>query len=213
MEKIVSIIKGLFKFIVVVFIGLAILATIYYGIDFAFKDLLPFISRAVLANFVVFAGIIAWVSAKQIRPLKAIEEAQVVVKDSIVESETAKVQSEERLSSIEDAVANIEHEINAIIEKSEENAKLVGEKIIDDAKKTALIIQENSGKALENSRMILKNELLKRASLASVEVARNHIVNELSWNQGLHDKLIEESIEALDGITQGVNQGVNIEVN
>ena len=62
-------------------------------------------------------------NTKQIRPLKAIEEAQVVVKDSIVESETAKVQSEERLSSIEDAVANIEHEINAIIEKSEENQK------------------------------------------------------------------------------------------
>ena len=47
--------------------------------------------------------------------------------------------------------------------------------------------------------MILKNELLKRASLASVEVAKNHIVNELSWNQGLHDKLIDESIEAIEG--------------
>ena len=48
--------------------------------------------------------------------------------------------------------------------------------------------------------MILKNELLKRASLASVEVAKNHIINELNTNQGLHDKLIDESIEAIEGV-------------
>ena len=55
-------------------------------------------------------------------------------------------------------------------------------------------------KALENSKTILKNELLKRASLASVEVAKNHIINELSWNQGLHDKLIDESLDAIGGL-------------
>ena len=54
---------------------------------------------------------------------------------------------------------------------------------------------------------------MKRASLASIEVARNHIVNELSWNQGLHDKLIDESIDALVGVNKGVNEGVNIGVN
>ena len=78
-----------------------------------------------------------------------------------------------------------------------------------------MAIQENTSKALENSRTILKNELLKRASLASIEVAKNHIINELSWNQGLHNKLIDESIEALNtiGVNEGVNQGVNEGVN
>ena len=50
---------------------------------------------------------------------------------------------------------------------------------------------------------------------ASIEVAKNHIINELSWNQGLHNKLIDESIEALNtiGVNEGVNQGVNEGVN
>ena len=48
----------------------------------------------------------------------------------------------------------------------------------------------------------LKNDLLKKASLASVEIAKNHIINELSWNQCLHDKLIDESIEAIEGVNQ-----------
>ena len=126
-----------------------------------------------------------------------------------MESETVKVRSEERLSSIEDSIAHIEDEIDAIIEKSEENAKLVGEKILQDAKNTALVIKENTGKAIENSRVILKNELLKRASLASVEVAKGHILNELNNNKELHDKLIDESIEAIEVVSAGVNEGEN----
>lgn len=159
---------------------------------------LDYIARTNLFNFVIFLSIIIFLLKKMNLSAK-LEVQQTFVKDSIVESESVKVQSEERLSSIEDSMAHIEEEIDSILEKSEENAKLVGTKILEDAQKTALVIQENTDKALDNSRMILKNELLKRASLASVEVAKNHIVNELSWNQGLHDKLIDESIEAIEG--------------
>ena len=47
--------------------------------------------------------------------------------------------------------------------------------------------------------MIMKNELLKRASLASLEVAKSHIIHELNNNKELHDKLIDESIDAIEG--------------
>ena len=43
----------------------------------------------------------------------------------------------------------------------------------------------------------MKNDLIKRATLASVEVAKSHIINELNNNQDLHNKLIDESIEAI----------------
>ena len=164
-----------------------------------FNIFIDYIARTNLFNFVIFLSIIIFL-LKKINISAKLETEQVQVKDSIVESETVKIQSEERLSSIEDSMAHIEEEIEAIIEKSEENANLVGEKILQDSQKTALVIHENTGKAIENSRMILKNELLKRASLASVEVAKNHIINELNTNQGLHDKLIDESIEAIEGV-------------
>lgn len=163
-----------------------------------FSEIINYIARTNLFNFVIFLSIIIFL-VKKINVAEKLETAQISVKDTIVESESVKVQSEERLNKIEEAMSHIEEEIDSILEKSEENAKLVGEKIIQDAEKSALIIRENTGKALENSRRILKNELLKRASLASVEVAKNHIINELSWNQGLHDKLIDESIEAIEG--------------
>ena len=166
-----------------------------------FSLFIDYIARTNLFNFVIFFSIIVFL-VKNIDVSAKLEASQNVIKDTIDTSESTKLQSEERLSSIEDSIAHIEEEIDAIIQKSEENAKLVGEKIVQDGEKTALVIQENTSKALENSRTILKNELLKRASLASIEVAKKHLIDELSWNQGLHDKLIDESIEALEEISK-----------
>ena len=162
---------------------------------------IDYIARTNLFNFVIFLSIIIFL-VKKVNVSAKLEDSQNVIKESIDNSEETKLESEKRLSSIEDSIAHIEEEIESIVQKSEENAKLVGEKILQDGEKTALVIQENTSKALENSRTILKNELLKRASLASIEVARNHIINELSWNQGLHDKLIDESVDALEEINK-----------
>lgn len=166
-----------------------------------FNIFVDYIARTNLFNFVIFLSIIIYL-LKRINITSKLEDAQTSIKNTIVESETIKVKSEERLSCIEDSLSHIEEEINSIIEKSEENARVIGEKILQDGHNTALTIRENKDKAIENSYIILKNELLKRASLASVEIAKNHIINELSWNQELHDKLIDESIEAIEGINQ-----------
>ena len=163
---------------------------------------IDYIARTNLFNFVIFASIIIFL-IKKINVTSLLEKEQVAVKDSIVESESAKFQSETKLSTIEDSIANIEDDIDAIINASEDNAELVGEKLVSSAQKTALIIKDNTEKSIENNRTILKNELIKRASLASIEVAKSHIINELKENDELHTKLINESIEALEIINEG----------
>ena len=170
-----------------------------------FNIFIDYIARTNLFNFVIFLSIIIYL-IKKIDITSKLEKEQITVKDSIVESEAAKVKSEERLSTIEDSIAHIEDDIDAIIEKSEENAKLVGEKVVQDGRKAALVIQENTGKALDNSRAVLKSELLRRASLASIEVAKGHILNELNNNKELHNVLIEQSVDALEIMSEEVNQ-------
>jgi len=202
MDKLKAIGKNIYKGILILLVVGLILATIYYGIDFVFKNSLSSTARAVLSNFIVFALIIGIVLKKVVHPQAMLEQEQVVIENQIKDSETTKAESETRLATIEESMANIEKEIESIVSASEENAKLVGEKILKDGEKTALVIQENTEKAIENSRTILKNDLLKRVSLASVEVAKTHIINELSWNQGLHDKLIDESVDALEEINK-----------
>lgn len=160
---------------------------------------LDYIARTNLFNFVIFLSIIIFL-IKKVDVSLLLEKEKNFVKESIEESNVTKEESEVRLSDIEQSLSNISAEIDSIIKKSQKNAELVGAKLIEDGHKSALILQENTTKAIENAQTILKNDLIKKASKASIEVARNHIINELNNNKELHDKLIDESIEAISEV-------------
>ena len=160
-------------------------------------SVLDYISRTNLFNFVIFLSILIFLF-KKIDVVGILDNMKNVVIENIEASKTSKSDSETHLKEIEEKVSHIEEEIDGIIKKSEQNAKLVGEKIIQDANHTVESIKDNSKKLVENKSALLKNDILKRASEASVEVARNHIVNELNNNYDLHQKLIDESLEALN---------------
>lgn len=160
-----------------------------------------YIARTNLFNFIIFASIIAYIFVK-LDVIGILEKGKDDVAEKVNSSTEAKTTSEKNLSDIEVKVSKLGEEIENIIKVSNDNANLVGEKILEDANKTTEVIQENSAKLVENKAQLLRNELLKRASLASVEVARNHIINELSNNKDLHNKLIDESLEALNCIEE-----------
>ena len=160
-------------------------------------SVLDYISRTNLFNFVIFLSILIFLF-KKIDVVGMLENMKNAVIENIEASKTSKSESETHLKEIEEKVSHIEEEIDGIIKKSEQNAKLVGEKIIDDANHTVSSIKDNSKKLVENKSALLKNDILKRASQASIEVARNHIVNELNNNYDLHQRLIDESLEALN---------------
>lgn len=198
-SKILGMLKSTIKLLLILMAVFFVFATIYFSVDFLLKDFLSFSLRAVLSNFIVFALIIFFVMKQVVHPQAMLEQEQTVIENQIKASETAKEESENRLTSLEEAMSNIDKEIDDIILKSEQNVKLVGAKVLEDAEKTSSIIKDNVQKSIENSRVILKNDLIKRVSLASVEVAKNQILGELERNTELHDKLIEESINALEG--------------
>ena len=160
-------------------------------------SVLDYISRTNLFNFVIFLSILIFLF-KKIDVVGMLDNMKNAVIENIEASKTSKSESETHLKEIQEKVSHIEEEIDGIIKKSEQNAKLVGEKIIQDANHTVESIKDNSKKLVENKSALLKNDILRRASEASIEVARNHIVNELNNNYDLHQKLIDESLEALN---------------
>ena len=160
-------------------------------------SVLDYISKTNLFNFIIFLSILIFLF-KKIDVVGMLENMKNTVIENIEASKTSKSESETHLKEIQEKVSHIEEEIDGIIKKSEQNAKLVGEKIIEDANHTVESIKDNSKKLVENKSALLKNDILRRASEASIEVARNHIVNELNNNYDLHQKLIDESLEALN---------------
>ena len=164
-----------------------------------FGAVLDYIARTNLFNFIFFAGIIVFLFIK-LDVIGGLEKGSHTVEEKIDNSKTAKEESETKLQTIEDKVANLETEINEIIEQSKTNAEVVGGQIINEAEKSAENIKTNTLKLIDNKTAVLKNDIMKRASLASVEVAREHIINELNNNYDLHNKFIEESIDAINGV-------------
>ena len=162
-------------------------------------NFIEYIGRTNLFNFVIFLSIIIYLCVK-LNVKGQLEQATNTVAETIETSDKAKTDSEEHLHTIEDSIANIETEVDEIIKKSETNAKLVGENVLAEAEKSADAIKENMEKAIENSQNILRNDLIKRASLASIEVAKAHIINELRNNTELHNKLIDESLKAIEEV-------------
>lgn len=160
---------------------------------------LDYISRTNLFNFIIFLSVIIFV-IKKIDVRGILENAKNDVIDNINHSEEVKLESENNLKEIEEMITHLEEEVEGIINKSEENAKLVGAKIIEDAHNAVEVLKENAQKIIGNHTALLKNDIMKRASLASVEVAKRHIISELNSNQGLHDRLIDESVDAIDGV-------------
>lgn len=161
--------------------------------------ILDYISRTNLFNFIIFFSIIVFICRK-INLGTKLDDAKNVIKQRVEDSKTEKENSEKNLKNIEDTVAHLSEEIDEIIEKSKINAKLVGEKILEDANNLANGIRENSKKLVENKTALLKNDLLRKASEASIEVAKNHIINELNNNYELHNRLIDESVDAISEV-------------
>jgi len=164
-----------------------------------FQAVLDYIARTNLFNFIIFASIIAYLFVK-LDVIGGLEKGSHTVEEKIDSSKNAKEESETKLKTIEDKIANLEEEIEGIIKQSENNAELVGGQIIAEANKSVENIKANTLKLIDNKTGVLKNDIMKRASLASVEVAREHIINELNNNYDLHNKLIDESIETINGV-------------
>ncbi len=158
---------------------------------------LDYFGRTNLFNFLIFLGIFIFIF-KKVHIGTMLDKSKNNIVEHIENSKSTKEESEAHLKQIEETLSHIEEEIDGIIKKSEENAKLVGTKILDDAEKFVSNIKENTDKTVANKTALLKNDILRRTSLASIETAKSHIINELNNNIDLHNKLIDESIEALE---------------
>lgn len=160
---------------------------------------LDYISKTNLFNFIIFASIIAYILIK-IDFRGMLERGRNTVEEKIETSKEEKTKSEDNLQTIECKLSNLADELEEIIKNSANNANMVGSKILEDADKSAENISKNSLKLVENREALAKNDIIRRVSTASVEIAKNQIIQELNNNKDLHKKLIEESIEAIDGV-------------
>ncbi len=148
-------------------------------------------------NFVIFVLILAWIS-KKIKIGDLIVSLQQKIIKIIEEAKKEKEEALARLSQAEKAVVNLGDELKIIVDDAQRSAEVIGEKLIDEAKKQIESIERNATRVIEAEEKLLVSTLSKNTSKASIEAAKSHIKQTLEQAPSLHEKYIDESIDELD---------------
>lgn len=148
-------------------------------------------------NFLVFVLLFSLIF-KKINVKGVIESIQQKIVEAVEAARAARESAHEELKTVNKSVENLENEIKIIIEDAEKSAALIGEKILEDAKKQVNSIEQNTLKVINAEGRMIISKLTHSASKASVEVAKTHMKNILEQNPALHVKYINESIDSLD---------------
>lgn len=148
-------------------------------------------------NFTLFVLFFAWVF-KKIHFGTIAKNLQKSIADKVEVAKKSKDDSVSELRVANKAVENIEAEISEIMSDAKKSAKVISEKIKNEAEKQVLSIEQNAQKVIDAEEKMLIAKLTKKTSKASVEIAKNQIVKALNENPALHEKYINDSIEELD---------------
>lgn len=152
-----------------------------------------------LFNFVVMVCLISWM-IKKFDIAGKLEQGRKAIEDKIANSKLAKEQAIEELFETQSKSEAIDAEAFEILEKAEKNAVIVGEKLVEDAKKQVEEFDKNTKKTVETNIKSLKISLTNRTANTAIQLAQKHIKDELKSNKDLHLRFINESIEALNGV-------------
>lgn len=148
-------------------------------------------------NFIIFVLVFA-IIFKVARVGSLIEQMQAKVKQYVDDSNVAKENSIVDLKKAQDAVNLAGSEIKVIIDDAHLQALRLERKILADAHVQSENIILNADKVNESNGKNIISELSVTTALASVELAKKHILSTLEKKPQYHAKFIEDSINELD---------------
>lgn len=148
-------------------------------------------------NFVLMIALFALI-IKKCKLSQKLDDAIVKIKETIEKSQEVLKESEEELDESIDKTKNVADEIKEIEQKGEQNLKNIEEKLNKDSENQINSIKLNADKIIDSKEKEIVSELSKKTILASIEVARKHIINLLQKHPEYHQSFINESIKELD---------------
>ncbi|MCD8377277.1 MAG: hypothetical protein LUB59_00650 [Candidatus Gastranaerophilales bacterium] len=152
-----------------------------------------------LFNFVVMLFVLGWI-IKKFDIADKIEQGRRNIEDKIILSKLSKENALTSLYEVQSETKEVDDEVFNILEKSDKNAIVVGERLIEDAHKQAEEFNKAVQKTIDGNIKALRLKLSDRTAKAALMIAKKHIQSELDKDKSLHIKFINESIEALNGV-------------
>lgn len=152
-----------------------------------------------LFNFVLMLFLLAWIF-KKCNLAEKLEEGRKSIENKILQSKLAKEQALNDLYAVQEKTKEIDDKIFEILEKSNKNAKMVGEKILQNAELSIKNLNDNLKQTIDTNAKALNIKMTNKTIDTILEVTKQHIQKELKSDKTLHFKFINESIDALKGV-------------
>lgn len=149
-------------------------------------------------NFLIFIGLFALLF-KKINFGAMMDSLQAKVMVLIEDAKRAKDDSINELKKTQEVSLKVPIEVKNILDNAEVTADRLGKRILEDAEKQVNSIYKNTDGVVESEGQKIISTLSKKTALASLELAKAHIVKTLQVKPQYHAKFIEDSINELDG--------------
>jgi len=150
-------------------------------------------------NFLVMAALLWWIF-KKVDIINLLENARKKVIASIENSKTEKQSAHEKLKSANKLVANLDSEIEEVLNTARKQGDDLSVNISADTEKRVSSIKANVERVVQSEEKTISAELTGKTAAAAVKTAESHIRNVLKMSPQMHDRYINESIEELDRI-------------
>lgn len=155
------------------------------------------IVKSNMFNFIVFVLILVWIF-KKIDIASMIKSLQDKIIKIIDEVKKNHKDAKENLLNAEKSIEHLGEELETIVNDAKKSAVVISDKILTETQKQLESIESNAQKVIEAEEKMLISNLAKNTSKASIDSAQSHIKNILQQTPSLHEKYINESIDELD---------------
>lgn len=152
-----------------------------------------------LFNFVLMLLLLNW-CFKKFNIAELLESGRKNIENRINDAKISKETAIKNLSEIQKRTAIIEKESIEMIEQAGSNARVVGEKLVEDAKVQSKSFSDNTKKAIDTNIQKLRMSVTEETAQTAINMAKSYIEGELEKDRSLHIKYINESIDALKGV-------------
>lgn len=163
--------------------------------DFSWENIL----HSNLINFLILAGIIFYAVIK-IDVSSIIEAKRKKVEECINASESSKNEAVNVLAGAKEKFEHVETEITEITQSAESTLKSLEGKILKDADEQIQKVKNNINKVVDSEKNKVVSELSKNISDISITRSAENLKRKLAEDTELHNRLIEQAIDNLDGV-------------
>jgi len=144
-----------------------------------------------MLNFVILVGFLYWFLAKKIKEFFTGRRADI--KTSLEQAQIAKDDADKKFKEYSVKLDKATEEISGVVEMIKAQGLKEKEKIIEDARKAAVKIEEDSKSRMEQEFKNASNQLREEAVLLSVQMAEELLKRNITAQD--HDNMVRDYLD------------------